>query len=108
MAIRTGSVMYTSPSRLKNLAIAVTGADRLETMSRSHESSTRWMWASTPLSATAAKTTAVSASTTAVTAMSRPRRGHERRAPAGRQPPPAHPGHAAPRPHSARPSVLLT
>ena len=27
MTIRTGSVTYTSPSRLKNLAIAVTGAD---------------------------------------------------------------------------------
>ena len=74
MAIRTGSVTYTSPSRLKNLAITVTGADRPETMSRSHASSTRWMWASMPWSATTANTTAVSASTAAVTAASRPGR----------------------------------
>ena len=82
MAIRTGSVTYTSPSRLKNLAITVTGAARPETISRSHASSTRWMWTSMPWSATAAKATAVSASTAAVTAVSRP--GAARMASSGR------------------------
>jgi len=72
MAIRTGSVMYTSPSTLRNMATAVTGPDRLEIMSRSQASSRCWMRASTPWPATAANTTAVSTTATAVTAMSRP------------------------------------
>ncbi len=55
------------------MAITVTGADRPETMTRSHASSTRWMWASMLWSATTANTTAVSASTVAVTVTSRAR-----------------------------------
>ncbi|MGH3236598.1 MAG: hypothetical protein ACRDOH_25760 [Streptosporangiaceae bacterium] len=36
---------------MRNLATAVTGADRLETMCRSHASSTCWMWARTLVTA---------------------------------------------------------
>ena len=81
------------------MATAVTGADRPEIMSRSHASSTCWMRARTPWSATRANTTAVSASTAAVSAASR--------AGAARTGSSLYPGHGAPRPHSARPSVFL-
>ena len=103
MAIRTGSVMERSPSTLKTLATAVTGAERPETMSRSHESSTRWIWASTPLSATVANTTVVRTSATTVTATSRPGEATSGcsgcRAAAGRFiPDMAHPARTAPGP----------
>ena len=104
MTIRTGSVTYSCPRTLKTLAIAVSGTARPEIISRSHASSSRWMLASVPWSPAAAKAQAVSATTTAVTAASRTgattSAGSAR--PAAR---PAQPGHGAPRPHRARPSV---
>ena len=58
---------------MRTLATAVTGAERPEIMSRSQASSTRWMRARAPWSATAANAAAVSASTTRVTTVSRRR-----------------------------------
>ena len=87
------------------MATAVTGPDRLETMSRSQASSRRWMCASTLPTATAAKSTAVSATVTAVMAMSRPgaatSRCSGRPAAAGRLTPGMpHPARTAPGPRS--------
>ena len=91
-AARTGSVTYTSPRTLKNLAIAVTGAVRPEIISRSHESSRRWICASTALSAAATNAAAVRAAATA--AITASRRGAARSGGSG-GPCLAHAAHAA-------------
>ena len=79
-----------------------------ETISRSQESSTLWMWLSAPRSAAAANNAAVSAATAAVSAVSKRGDGQDQRLRRTGRGPITYRAHAAPLPHSARSSVRRT
>ena len=87
------------------MATVVSDEARPEIISRGHVSSNRWMLAGIRWSPTAAKTQAVTTTRTPLIRASRPGVAKDLLLSATRCRLPAHPGHAAPRPHRERPSV---